>query len=99
MSLMAFLIWSPTVALTLGSSWSRTGPLICLLQAGVILSLMGDRGLHPLVILQVMPCLLQLSQPCQKEIIPFLLGVWLLVQYRMIYLLPISPTVLLPRRG
>ena len=51
MSLMGFLIWSPTVALTLGSCWSRIGPLICLLQAEVIPSVMGECGLHPLVIL------------------------------------------------
>ena len=99
MSLMAFLIWSPTVALTLGSSWRRTGALIRLLQAGVILSLMGEHGLHPLVFLQVMPCLLQLDQPCRREMIPFLLGVWLSAQYRMMFLLPVPLTVLLPLRG
>ena len=99
MSLMAFLIWSPKVALTLGSSWSRTGPLIRLLPAGVILRLIGERILHPLLILQVMPCLLQLDQPCRREMIPFLLGVWLSVQYRIIFVLPVSLTVLLPLRG
>ena len=51
MSLMAFLISIPTGAPTLGSCWSRTGPLIRLLQARVIPSLMGERELHPLVML------------------------------------------------
>ena len=47
--------------------------LIRLLQAGVILSLMGERALHPLVILQVMPCVLQLDQPCRGEMTPYFL--------------------------